>query len=291
MAHYPAYETLRVSEAAPHVLHVELSRPEKRNSMTSQFWTDVRNFFAALEEDGEVRAVVLSGQGPLFTAGLDMSSGGLAGSGGADKEEAARLDLARRALNIRRTGKLWQQSFDNIESCGKAVIACVHSGCWGAGVEMISACDIRFCTSDAYYVMKEVDIGMAADVGGLQRFPKLVGNQSLVRELALSGRRLGAREAFQHGFVSQLFDDKDQMMAAALELAGQIAAKSPVATLGVKRFLNYARDHSVEESLDYAITWNMSMLQSADLMKAGAAMMAKQTPTFSNLSGAPRSKL
>ncbi|CAE7231608.1 Ech1 [Symbiodinium natans] len=176
---------------------------------------------------------------------------------------------------------------------------------------MITACDIRFCTEDrsqgrltgtwplrnqmftwpdAYFQAAEVDVGLAADVGGLQRFPKIIGNQSLVRELALSGRKMAATEAYQQGLVSRVCASKEAMMAEALDLAKAIAAKSPVATLGVKQFLNYARDHSVEESLEYAITWNMSMLQGADMALAAASMLQKSSPSFGNLPPA-RSKL
>jgi len=165
----------------------------------------------------------------------------------------------------------------------------MHGGVIGGGVEMISACDIRFCTNDAFFQVAEVDIGIASDVGGLQRFPKVLGNQSLVRELALSGRKMRSEEALQQGFVSGTFKGKPEMLEAALELAKKIASKSPVATLGIKEFLNYSRDHTVDESLEYAITWNMGMLQGRDLMKAGIALATKKEATFENLPGPPKS--
>mmetsp|Transcript_58884 Transcript_58884/g.117822 ORF Transcript_58884/g.117822 Transcript_58884/m.117822 type:complete len:282 (-) Transcript_58884:215-1060(-) len=274
MVSYPQYETLAVSNAADHVLHVEMNRPNKLNAMNLQFWADVRGIFERIEADHDTRVVILSGVGRMFTAGLDLASGVPLG----DHE-----DVAHKALDIRRTGKAWQQAFTNIEKCGKPVIACVHGACIGGGIEMISACDIRFCSRDAYFLAAEVDIGMAADVGGLQRFPKVVGNQSLVRELAMSGRKFLADEAFQHGFVSRVLEGKDAMLEAAKELALQIAAKSPVAMLGVKEFLNYSRDHTVEESLDYALTWNMGALQSKDMMMAAMSQMMKKKPVFPNL--------
>jgi len=281
---YSDYETLQVTMPAPHVLHVELNRPSKLNTMTLKFWDEVRHVFGAVEQDHRVRAVLLSGSGRMFTAGLDMgAAGGLMSGGGSD--------VARQALKIRQIGKAWQKSFTSIESCGKAVIACCHGGVFGGGVEMISACDVRFCTSDAFFVLAEVDLGMAADVGGLQRFPKVVGNQSLVRELALSGRRLGADEALQHGFVSRVLEDKERLMNAAMELANRVAAKSPIATMGIKEFLNYSRDRPVDESLNHAITWNMAMLQGSDSMKAAAALLQKKKVEFDNLPEIPQSKL
>jgi len=281
---YPMYETLRVGQLAPHVLQVELNRPEKLNTMNLQFWADVREFFGAVESDHHVRVVILAGAGRMFSAGLDVAAAGFASS-------EANLDVARLALAIRRMGKAWQQAFNNIEQCGKAVIACAHNGVFGAGIEMISACDVRFCTQDAFFSAAEVTLGMAADVGGLQRFPKVMGNQSLVRELALSGRRFTAAEALQHGFVSRVLEDKEKMLQAALELATQIASKSPIATLGVKAFLNFSRDHTVEDSLEHAITWNMAMLQGVDMLKAGAALLQKGTPLFDDLPDQKRSKL
>lgn len=290
MVEYPSFDTLKVTHLAQHVLGVEIDRP-KLNTMNGQFWDDCRDAFALVEKDHSTRVVILSAAGRMFTAGLDLATAGqqLAGY---ETEETGPLpdDLARKALNIRRIGKAWQQSFTNIEKCGKPVIACVHNGCIGGGIEMIAACDIRFSTEDAYFQLAEVNIGMAADVGGLQRFPKILGSHSLVRELAFSGRRFDAKEAFQHGFVSRVLKTKEKLMEAALELAKQIATKSPVALLSAKEFLNYTRDRSVEESLDYALTWNMSMLQGDDMKLAAMGMMQKTTPTFSDLP-AVKSKL
>lgn len=292
MVVYAEYTTLKVTTLANHVLHVELHRPDKLNTMNHEFWAEVRSVFEMIERDEQTRVVILSGAGRMFTAGLDLMTAMESLSGDVGAHDG---DVARAGLSIRRMGKAWQQSFTAMEQCGKPVIACVHNGVFGGGIEMISAADIRLCTSDAFFVMAEVNIGMAADVGGLQRFPRLLGNQSLVRELAFSGRKMGADEALKNGFVSRVCANKDQMMAAAMELATQIASKSPVATLGIKEFLNYSRDHSVAESLDYAITWNMGMLQGADMKVAGAALMQKSTPAFPNLpvseSSTSRSKL
>jgi len=268
------YETLRISQAAPGVLQCELFRPDNLNAMNMLFWDECRDFFQRIEADGSCRCVVLSGSGRMFTAGLDL------GDGLPPPDEE---DIAHAALQIYRMGKAWQESFSAIETCGKPVIACVHNACIGGGIEMISAADIRFCTNDSYFIAAEVNIGMAADVGGLQRFPKIVGNQSLVRELCMSGRKLKAAEALSLGFVSRVCDDKEAMLAQAIELAVMIASKSPVATHGIKRFLNYTRDHTVADSLEYAITWNLSMLQGSDMMTAAGAMMQKKKPEFPDL--------
>merc|ERR550539_28572 len=178
-----------------------------------------------------------------------------------------------------------QDQFTMIEKCRKPVIGCVHNACVGAGVDLITAVDIRLCTDDSWFCVKEVDMGLAADVGTLQRLPKVIGNQSLVNELCLTARKLKSEEAERCGLVSRLYSDKEAMMDSALDMAKQIAAKSPVAVQGTKIHLNYSREHTVEEGLKYISTWNMSMLQSEDLMKSAMAAMDKSStepPEFEN---------
>merc|ERR1711894_858417 len=177
----------------------------------------------------------------------------------------------------------YQESFNILETCTKPVIAAVHSGCVGGGIDMITACDIRYCTSDAWFQVKEVDVGLAADVGTLQRLPKVVGNDSLVRELCYTARKMYAQEALQFGLVSRIFENKEDMVKSAIELATDISSKSPVAVQGTKVNLVYSRDHSVREGLEYVAQWNMSMLQSEDLIKAAMASMQKQKAKFSKL--------
>lgn len=202
----------------------------------------------------------------------------------AEEEQGSNTsDVARQALRIYNTGKAWQAAMNSLELCTRPIIACVHNGCIGAGLEMISAADIRFCTSDSFFIYKEVDVGMAADVGGLQRFPKLVGSDSLVRELVFSGRKMDAGEADKLGLVSRILPTKEKMMEAAIELGSKIASKSPIATIGAKKLMNYARDHSVAESLEYAIVWNMAMLQGRDLKAIVEANMMKKKPSFGDL--------
>lgn len=192
-------------------------------------------------------------------------------------------DIARKGLNIYETGKRWQKALSSIEESNVPVIACVHSGCIGAGIEMISACDIRFCTEDAWFAYKEVDVGMAADVGGLQRFPKIVSNDSLFREIVYSGRNLPAQEAISLGFVSRICKDRSSMLEEAVDLAKTIASKSPIATLGAKKMMNFTRDHSVQEALEHTLVWNLSMLQGEDVMKATTSSLTKTKVTFRDL--------
>lgn len=236
--------------------------------------------FNELSEDPECRAVVVSGAGKLFTAGIDlmdMTHNVLQPEGD---------DTARISWGFKKKIKKLQETFSVIEKCPKPVVVAIHGACVGAGVDMITACDIRLCTQDAWFQVKEVDIGLAADVGTLQRLPKVIGSQSLVNELALTARKMYADEAKSSGLVSRVFADKEAMMAGALEIAGEIAGRSPVAVQGTKINLIYARNHSVADGLDYIATWNMSMLQTEDLMKSAQAALEKKSPktkTYSKL--------
>lgn len=272
------YKYLSVSSPAPKVIEVRMNRPAKRNAMNEQFWREIGHCFAALANDTSCRCVLLTGEGKMFSAGIDLAGGNpFMGSG------KASIDTARIGLDILRSGREWQQAWSQISSCGKPVIACVHGGCFGAALEMICAADIRFCTTNAYFLAPEVDLGMAADIGGLQRFPKIVGNDSLVRELMLSGRKMFAAEAKELGLVSHIAKDREALMKAAINLANKISSKSPVATLGIKTLLNYSRDHTVQDSLDYSLTWNAVMMQTRDVKDAGIAFFKKVKPEFHDI--------
>ncbi|KAM8953674.1 delta(3,5)-Delta(2,4)-dienoyl-CoA isomerase, mitochondrial [Pelodytes ibericus] len=274
------YETLRVTSEADHVFHVEINRPEKRNAMNKAFWREMVLCFRAVAEDSGCRAVVISGAGKMFTSGIDLMDLG------ADFMQPRDTDAARTAWNLRSKISEYQETFSVIEKCPKPVIAAVHGGCIGGGVDLVTACDIRYCTQDAWFQVKEVDIGLAADVGTLQRLPKIIGSRSLVNELALTARKMMSDEAQSSGFVSRVLPDKPSLLLAAFDLAAEIASKSPVAVQGTKVNLVYARDHSVQESLDYMACWNMSMLQTEDVMKSAQAALEKKTPrdvTFSKL--------
>merc|ERR1712203_1313938 len=153
----------------------------------------------------------------------------------------------------------------------------------GAGIDMVCAADIRYCTADTVFSVKEVKLGLAADVGTLQRMPKVMGSDSLVRELAYTGRDFTAAEAREHGFVSKTFSDRDAMCAYALDMAKSIAANSPIAVVGTKHNLLYSRDHTVEEGLRHEATWNMVMLKTEDVPRSAAGFMGNKPPTFAKL--------
>ncbi|KAI9552512.1 hypothetical protein GHT06_022878 [Daphnia sinensis] len=274
------FETLLVSTPREYVYHVEINRPQQFNAMNSAFWREMVECFQAISEDSDCRAVVLSANGKHFTAGLDLTD-----MGPLMETVLGDDDVARKFRTLQQFIKSYQLSFTSIEQCNKPVIAAVHGGCIGGGVDLITAADIRFCTQDAFFQIKEVDIGLAADVGTLQRLPKVIGSDSLVRELAYTARKMFADEAAQAGLVSRVLSDKQMMLKAALETASAIAHKSPVAVQGTKHNLNYARDHSIEEGLNYMVVWNATMLQSEDLRIAAMASMDRKgpPPAFSKL--------
>ncbi|KAK2490750.1 hypothetical protein MC885_013936 [Smutsia gigantea] len=299
-----SYESLRVTAAQRHVLHVQLNRPEKRNAMNRAFWRsnlwilegclqeaagaerlgrggmEMVDCFNKIAQDSDCRAVVISGAGRLFTAGIDLVD--LA----SDFFQPRGDDMARSSWHLRNLITRYQETFSVIEKCPKPVIAAIHGACVGGGVDLITACDIRYCAQDAFFQVKEVDVGLAADVGTLQRLPRIIGSKSLVNELAFTARKMMADEALSSGLVSRVFPDKETMLDSAFALAAEISSKSPVAVQGTKVNLLYSRDHSVAESLNYMASWNMSMLQTEDLAKSVQAVMEKKdldSVTFSKL--------
>jgi len=274
------FETLNVTTPGEFIKHVELNRPKKMNAMNTTFWSEIITCFKKLASDPDCRVVVLSGAGKMFTAGLDFM----------DNEKMMTLlmagedtDPGRHAFVLGRGIPDLQESCSVLESCNKPVISAIHDGCIGAGIDLTSAADIRYCTEDAWFQIKEVDLGLAADLGTLQRFPKIIGNDSLCRELVYTGRKFHAEEAKGMGFVSRTFPDKASMMTSTLELAKVIASKSPVAVQGSKVNLVYSRDHSVKDGLDYIVNWNSAMLQSDDTKKAVMSLITKETPEFDKL--------
>ncbi|XP_076677013.1 delta(3,5)-Delta(2,4)-dienoyl-CoA isomerase, mitochondrial isoform X1 [Andrena cerasifolii] len=273
------YKTLAVSSPKQFVYVVHLNRPEKLNSLNGIMWKEFENCFNELAVEPDCRVIILSGAGKAFCAGIDVQDIMKLAQQLAESE-----DVARRCKILHLMIKDYQNSFTAIEKCPKPVIAAVHGACIGGGIDMISAVDIRYCSSGAWFQIKEVDLGMAADVGALQRFPKVIGSDSLVRELVYTARKFTAAEALQHGFVSRLFDDQESLLKCSMELAEEIARKSPVAIQGSKLSLNYSRDHSVQDGLDHIAMHNQTMLQSEDFINAAMSLVTKSDPpVFSKL--------
>lgn len=267
----------KVERAGP-VAHLIMARPEKANAMSPAFWADLPRLVRELDADASVRALVISGEGRHFTSGMDLDA--FKGLTGMDVDEPA-----RGAYALRRKILLLQDSFTALEATRLPVICAIHGACVGGGIDMITAADIRLATRDAFFSIEEINIGMAADVGTLQRLPKLIP-PGIVRELAFTGRRFSAEEALGWGLVNSLHEDRAAVIAAALAMAGEIAAKSPLAIAGLKQALNFARDHSVAEGLEQIAAWNAGMLRPGDLTAAIRARAAKETAEFADLPAA-----
>lgn len=228
--------------------HLVLNRPAALNTMSPTFWRELEAVLGELHRNSAgVRALVLSSTGKHFSAGMALETfgGGIAMD---DSAAAGRANIVDELLDM-------QQVFNQLEALRLPVICAIQGGCIGGALDMAAACDIRWCTADAFFCIQEINIGMVADLGSLQRLPKLMSH-SLLRELAYTGRRLPAAKALASGLVSEVFDTQEQMLEAALACAAEIAGKPPVAIAGSKRALNYARDHSVRDSLE-----QMALLQ------------------------------
>merc|ERR1711997_741215 len=275
------FKTLKIVEEKEFVYNVQMNREKKLNALNTVMWLEIGEAFKLLGDDPDCRVIIFSGNGKAFCAGIDLNDLMKLGSVVNDDE----LDTARKSVMMFKTIKQFQNSFMEMEKCPKPVIAAIHGACVGGGTNMVTFADIRYCTNDAWFQVKEAALGLAADVGALQRLPKIIGNQSLARELCLTARKFDSKEAERCGFVNKVFDDKESMMSSCLQMAEKIAEMSPVAVQGTKINLNYARDHSVQDGLDFIAHWNMSMLQSEDLMKAAVALISKddEPPEFSKL--------
>lgn len=258
------------------VATVEMARADKLNAMDGDMFAAIGDAFRAIGRDPEVRAIVLAAQGKHFTAGLDLE---YAASQFPPVKDPGRAAEAR----LRHIDWL-QDSFNAVEQARVPVIAAVHGACVGAGVDLISACDMRVATEDSFFQIAEVDVAITADLGTLQRLGYLIP-QGILRELTYTGRKLGADEAARIGLVNGLAADRDAALEAATSLARNIAAKSPLAIAGAKRSLNYSRGRPVEEGLRDVALWNAGTLVSADLGAAVQARLTKQTPHFGPLDG------
>jgi enoyl-CoA hydratase len=266
------FETLSVS-LEDHIATVRLNRPEKANAMNAAMWQEIRRAFQWVDETPEARVAVLQGEGKLFTAGIDLQM--MMGLGQQIQNECdgrTREALRRLILDM-------QDTLTSLERCRKPVLAAIHGACVGGGIDLVTCADMRYCSADAYFTIKEIDIGMTADVGTLQRLPRLVG-EGIARELAYTGRNFAAEEARQIGLVNRLFESREALYAGVREIAATIAAKSPLSIRGTKEMITYARDHSVADSLNYIATWNAAMLMSQDLKEAMVSNMAKKAPSF-----------
>ncbi|XP_020570833.1 delta(3,5)-Delta(2,4)-dienoyl-CoA isomerase, peroxisomal [Phalaenopsis equestris] len=271
------FQTLEVVQKEPKipVYHIYLNRAPQRNALTVSFFSELPQALSLLAILPSARVVVLAARGSHFCSGIDLESlRSLSSSTSADPATAADV-LRRRILSL-------QAAISAIERFRKPVVAAIQGACIGGGVDLAAACDIRCCSDDAFFIVKEVDLALAADLGSLQRLPHIVGYGNAV-DLALTCRRVSASEAKAMGLVTRVFPSISALDQGVDQLAEGLAAKSAVAVMGTKAVLLKSRDQKVEEGLEYIATWNSAMLMSPDLEEAVAAQLQKRKPNFSKL--------
>lgn len=244
-------------------------------------WHELKALIDFFSHDPETRAIIISGAGDkAFTAGLDVQAASSSDSSLSSKHS----DPSRRATVLRRHILELQDVISSVGRCEKPTIACMHGYAYGLAIDLSSACDIRLCAPDTKFCVKEVDIGLAADVGTLSRIPKVVGLTSWCKEVCLTARPFSPEEAVQNNFVSRVVPgSKKELLEAGVALAKLIASKSPVAVLGTKNILDAAWGRTVEDNLNYTAVWNAGMLQSSDVERAMMSGLKKRVPTFEKL--------
>jgi enoyl-CoA hydratase/carnithine racemase len=262
------YECFRL-EKREYVGHLILSRPEKRNRMSLKFFEELIRIFETIDEDEDVRAVLISAEGKSFTAGLDLAE---AATLFTDPTAKSRHDFKRAIMRL-------QESMNVIDRCRKPVVGAIHSHCIGGGVDMACVCDIRLASEDAVFSIRETRMAMVADLGTLQRIGAIIG-QGWTRELALTGRDFDASQALQMGFVTHVVPDRDALIKVGFEMTREIAQLSPVTVQGVKETLNFSRNFGAAAGLEFVAQKNAAILPSEDLMEAFQAFMEKRKPEF-----------
>lgn len=274
------YIQLSISKQYPSVTIVALDRPNKRNAVNAVMWKEIGHIFSVIGQTGDgCRCVLLTGTGSCFSAGIDVTDPTFLMT-----PTSENVNVAHTGLTFLPKLRQMQACFTALEQCPVPVVAAIHGYCVGAGVDLMSCADIRLCHAAAVFGVAEVALGLAADVGTLQRWPKITGNQSLVRELCLTGRNFDAVTAEKAGLVSNIVDVTENVVWTALHtVCAKIIPHSPVAVQGTKEALLYARDHSVADGLEQVAAYNALALQSDELVAAWTARATKKRPTFANL--------
>jgi enoyl-CoA hydratase len=264
------------------IAHIRLDRPDKMNSMNRAFWSELPRIVNEISDTAAARCVVISSTGKHFSAGMDLSvfadDPALNSSSPRSKSEHGQIEHEA----FRHMVLVLQASFNCLDNARMPVLAAIQGGCIGGAVDMTSACDIRYCTADAFFQIQEINIGMTADVGTFPRLCKLIP-EGHVRELAYTGRRLPAAKALAIGLVNEVYPDHATMLSAVMETAREIASKSPLAITGSKAMINYARDHSIDDGLKQVALWQSGMHSRALMAEAFAAQNEKRPARFPDL--------
>ena len=258
------------------IAHLRFSRGDKFNSFTPEFWRELPEAVNDISDNARARVIVLSAEGKHFTAGMDISvfmSGAL--DAPPDNREVAAEAFPHHV-------KALQATFSALENARQPVLAAIQGGAVGAGVDLASACDCRYASADAFFCVQETAIGMTADVGTFPRLAKIIP-EGWARQMAYTAERVPAAKAKEIGLVNEVFDSHAALLAGVMEIAAKIAAHSPLAVTGCKRMINYSRDHSTADTLDYIALWNAAMLRAGDIKESYISKSEKRAPIFSDL--------
>ncbi|MGD1840095.1 MAG: crotonase/enoyl-CoA hydratase family protein [Thermonemataceae bacterium] len=267
------YQTLHI-QIDDSVAHVRINRPDKANAFNQDFWEEFKTIMEALDEQKEVRVIVLSAEGKNFSAGMDLTL-----LMQAKQTVETEYCPAKGREQLRKDILAWQAAITAIEHCKKPVLAAIHGACMGAGVDLVTACDMRYCTDDVQFSVKEVDLGIVADLGTLQRLIRVIP-YGIALEMALSAKIVDGKEAERIHLVNRSYKDQATMLREVTKFAKLIASKSPLAVRGTKQVVLHARDHTVADGLAYVANWNAATLISKDVEVAMNAQMNRETPTF-----------
>jgi enoyl-CoA hydratase len=260
--------------------HLVLNKGEDLNKMTMNFWYELPKILDEVDRDASLRVLILTSTGKHFCAGMDLKNFGTLGN---DVEKKTNVpDKARIGENLYRVAKELQDMLSKLEKLRIPVLAGIQGGCIGGGLDLVTAADMRFASKDAFFCIQEVNIGMAADIGTLQRLPRVIP-EGKVRELAYTGRRMPAEEALETGLVNKVYESQEDMVSGLKEMAAVIASKSPLAVYGTKAILNFSRDHTIAEGLEYNALWSGAMLPQEDMAEAMMSNMEKRDPEFKDM--------
>lgn len=269
-------------EIAEGIAHIQLNRPDKFNTMIPEFWGELPKIVNEISDNASARVIVISSTGKHFSAGMDLSVFA--------PDPNAKPDRRTQAMakeSFRHTVKKLQDTFSCLDEARMPVLMAIQGGCIGGAVDFSTAVDMRYCSSDAFFCIQEINIGMTADVGTFPRLCHLMP-QGMLRELAYTGRRLPAMRAKEIGLVNEVYDSHEELIVAVMATAKEIASKSPIAVTGSKVMINYARDHSIQDGLDYIATWQTGMFEPLEMQEAFAAKMEKRDGDYPDLKPLPK---
>lgn len=259
-----------------HIAHIVLNRPEKRNSMVREFWSELPDLIEDIDNNVRARVIVISSTGPHFTSGIDTSL--FAEMSVSKKDDNLRYKQAMFYQEV----KQLQRAFTVLENARLPVLVAVQGGCIGGGLDFITACDLRYATRDAFFTLFETNLAMTADVGTFPRLAKLIP-EGFVKEMAYTGKRINAEEAYRFGLVNSLYETQEAMITNVMKIAQEIASKAPHAVFGCKATINYSRDHSTSDTLDYVALWNASHFKIDETLEAMGAIKNRRLGSFTDL--------